>query len=149
VTVSAYTRDWRRPMVSAIAAGLVLAAACRPLTPVPAATDARWKPIASTAGAYRLDLKGAPDREGAFVYLLKVPAGLTVPVHTHNGDLTARVRSGRQIITMRRNDGTSDVHTLRPSDTYRIEAGVRHEEQFPDASVIELRGVGPLRTERP
>ncbi|GAB1343901.1 hypothetical protein [Gemmatimonas sp.] len=70
-------------------------------------------------------------------------------MHTHSGDLTARVRSGHQIITMRRPDGTTEVHTLRPGDAYRIEAGVRHEEQFPDASVIELRGVGPLRTERP
>lgn len=139
----------RRLAGGVMVAGLVLAVACRPLTPVPAATDARWKPIASTAGAYRLDLVGAPDRAGEFVYLLKVPAGLTVPVHTHSGDLTARVRSGHQVITMRRNDGTSDVHTLRPGDQYRIEAGVRHEEQFPEASVIELRGVGPLRTERP
>ena len=131
------------------AAMVLLVAACRQRVVVPPADDIRWKPIASTPGAYRLDVTGAPDRDGVFVYLLKVPAGLAVPGHTHSGDLTALLRNGHQIITMRRADGRTDVHELRPGQRYRIDAGVLHEERFPEASVIELSGRGPLRTERP
>ena len=46
-------------------------------------------PIASTPGAFRLDVRGAPDRDGAFVYLLKLTASTDVPVHRHSVVLRA------------------------------------------------------------
>lgn len=137
----------RHPRV-VLLAFVSLLGACASRAPVPSATDARWKALTSAAGAYRLDLVGAPDRDGDFVYLLKVPAGLAVPPHTHSGALTARVRTGHQVITVIAADGSREVHTLQPGQRYRIAAGAVHEEQFRDATVVELSGRGPLRTER-
>lgn len=128
---------------------MVLVAGCVSRPTVPPAEDPRWQALTSAAGAFRLDVTGAPDRAGDFVYLLKVPAALAVPPHTHNGALTARVRSGLQVITILSADGRREVHTLKPGQSYRIEAGALHEERFPEATITELRGRGPLRTERP
>lgn len=132
--------------------GLLITSAisgCRTILPVPPVTDVRWKPIASTPGAFRLDVRGAPDKAGEFVYLLKVPAGLAVPAHTHSAELTARVREGHQIIDMRSTAGATTRLELRVGQSYRIAANALHEERFPVASVIELRGRGPLTSARP
>jgi hypothetical protein len=139
-----------RVMASLVPALVATVMGCHPArVEVPPPTDGRWKPIASTPGAFRLDVVGAPDRPGDFVYLLKVPAGLAVPGHTHSTDLTARVREGHQIILVRAPTGTSVVHELREGQSYRIAANALHEERFPEASIIELRGRGPLTTARP
>lgn len=117
--------------------------------PIPAASNARWKPIASTPGAFRLDVSGAPDRDGAFVYLLKLSASTDVPVHRHSVALRAKLRSGSQTIVLEPAGLPSRTITLRPGDDFEIPAGVLHRESFTGASIVELSGVGPVKTERP
>lgn len=128
--------------------GSLLACAHRGV-PIPDATDVRWKPIASTPGAFRLDVNGAPDREGAFVYLLKLTASTDVPVHRHSAMLRATLRSGSQIIVLEPVGAPPRTITLRPGDVFEIPSGVLHRESFVGASVVELSGVGPLKTDRP
>ncbi len=117
--------------------------------PIPDATDTRWKPIASTPGAFRLDVRGAPDREGAFVYLLKLSTSTDVPVHRHSVALRAMLRSGSQTIVLEQVGMPSRTITLHPGDVFEIPPGVLHRESFVGASVVELSGIGPVKTERP
>ena len=100
--------------------GSTLACAHRGVT-IPDATDARWKPIASTE----------------------------VPVHRHSAALRARLRSGSQTIVLEPTGAPPRTITLRPGDVFEIPAGVLHRESFVGASVVELSGVGPVKTERP
>lgn len=137
-----------RQLVTYTLLASVLACAHRGV-PIPDATDARWKSIASTPGAFRLDVRGAPDREGAFVYLLKLSVTTDVPVHRHSAVLRATLRRGSQTIVLEESGGPSRTVTLRPGDAFEIPAGVLHGESFVAASIVELTGVGPVKTERP
>ena len=137
-----------RRFVTLAVLGSILACAHRGVA-IPDATDARWKPIASTPGAFRLDVTGAPDREGAFVYLLKLSVSTDVPVHRHSAALRASLRSGSQTIVLEPTAAPPRTITLRPGDVFEIPAGVLHRESFVGASVVELSGVGPVKTDRP
>jgi mannose-6-phosphate isomerase-like protein (cupin superfamily) len=137
-----------RRLATFVLLGSLIACAHRGV-PIPVASDARWKPIASTPGAFRLDVSGAPDRDGAFVYLLKLSASTDVPVHRHSVALRALLRSGSQTIVLVPVGMPSRTITLRPGEAFEIPAGVLHRESFVGASVVELSGIGPVKTERP
>ena len=128
--------------------GSFIACAHRGVT-IPDSTDVRWKPIASTPGAFRLDVRGAPDQEGAFLYLLKLTASTEVPVHRHSVVLRATLRRGAQTIVLEPVGLPARTIVLRPGDVFEIPAGVLHRESFVGASVVALSGVGPVKTERP
>ncbi len=115
---------------------------------IPADTDSRWMPIASTPGAFRLDLSGAPDREGAFSYLLKLTVATEVPAHVHSVALRASLQRGTQVILMGDPAGAVDTVRLQPGGSFPIPPGVVHREAFTAGSVVHLTGVGPVKTER-
>ena len=145
--MSAHIAFMRR-FATLILLGSLSACANRGL-PIPETAAARWKPIASTPGAFRLDVNGAPDRAGAFLYLLKLTASTEVPLHRHSVELRARLRTGAQTIVLEPLGARARTIRLRPGDAFAIPAGVLHRESFTGASVVELSGVGPVKTERP
>jgi quercetin dioxygenase-like cupin family protein len=61
-------------------------------TLVPAA-DVKWSGGAGMDGVKMAVLEGAPDK-GASHFLIKIPAGQTVPLHSHSADHYAYVVSG-------------------------------------------------------
>lgn len=61
-------------------------------TQVPAA-DVKWSDVSGMSGVKMAVLGGAPDK-GASHFLIKIPAGQTVPLHFHNADHYAYVVSG-------------------------------------------------------
>jgi hypothetical protein len=130
---------------------LVLAAmACSASLPeTPAVADPRWVPSQTNPAISRLDLLGSPSDSGQFRYLLRVPEGFSLAMHRHNTDLTAAPRTGEQRVVLQQPDGSTREVVLRPGDRLVIPKDVPHAEAWPVASVVEIWGLGPLRTTTP
>lgn len=140
----------QRSAVGALLAFVVAAMACSASLPeTPAATDPRWVPSQTNPAIARLDLLGAPSDSGQFRYLLRVPEGFTLAMHRHNTDLTAAPRTGEQRVVLQQLDGSTREVVLRPGDRLVIPKDVPHAESWPVLSIVEIWGVGPLRTTTP
>lgn len=147
------SRIIQRAQPAAVGALLVLvvaAMACSASLPdTPGATDPRWVPSQTNPAIARLDLLGAPSESGPFRYLLRVPEGFSLAMHRHNTDLTAAPRTGEQRVVLQQPDGSTREVVLRPGDRLVIPKDVPHAESWPVVSIVEIWGVGPLRTTTP
>ena len=123
---------------------------CRAHAPaVPAVDDPRWVPSTSNPAIARIDLVGTPSAAGEFRYLLRVPEGFSLASHRHNTDLTAVLLRGEQRVVIQQPDGSMREHVLRPGDRLVIPKGVPHAESWREASVVDIRGAGPMLTTTP
>ena len=130
-----------------VTAGMLHAQA--PVDSVPAMADPRWVPSTSNPAIARIDLVGTPSAPGEFRYLLRVPAGFSLATHRHNIDLTAVLLRGEQRVVIEQPDGSTREHVLKPGDRLLIPKGVPHAESWHAASIVDIRGAGPMLTTTP
>jgi hypothetical protein len=93
-------------------------------------------------------ISGVRAEPGPFREYYQTPAGTSSGAHRHTADMHIRVISGRQFILM----GDLENARLQRFDagsTFVIPAGTWHVEWFEEDTLVELFGVGPMRTERP
>lgn len=84
---------------------------------------------------------------GPFKYLFKAQPTAVVPMHRHSIDIRLTVKSGRQFILMGDLENAK-VRVLEAGATFTVPANVWHIEWWETATVVEIEGAGPLRTER-
>ena len=98
-----------------------------------------WRDAATNlpAGTKIAVLEGDPKAAGMFTIRLRIPAGASLPRHTHPRDERVTVLSGRVRIDL-------DVPaTFVGGDFYLTPAGIPHAVTFLEDSVIQITGQGP------
>jgi len=93
-------------------------------------------------------VSGVRADSGAFRELYQTPAGTSSGAHRHTADMWIKVLSGRQFILMGDLEH-AQVQRFDAGTTFVIPAKTWHVEWFEEDTLVELFGVGPMRTERP
>jgi quercetin dioxygenase-like cupin family protein len=127
---------------------LLLVSAIALLAASPAtAKGLKWSaaPAALPAGAQMAVVKGDPGKAGEFTVRIKMPAGYTVPPHSHPTDETVRVLSAGQL-----NYGMGDklvkesAGALTKGYHVTMKAGMNHWVFTTDPVEIQVSGMGPF-----
>ncbi len=109
------------------------------------ATTIMWKagPPSLPKGAQIAVLEGDPNKEGPFVFRVKVPDGYRIPPHTHPKTERVTVISGTFNIGM--GDSFDEKGTkAMPAGTYGYwEAGMKHFVWIKGETVVQFHGMGP------
>ena len=108
------------------------------------AESLKWsQPAAYAAGAELAVVSGDPTKEGFYVVRLRVPAGFHIAPHTHPNDENVTVLSGVfHVGTGEVFDKTAGV-TVAAGGFAHVGKGMTHYAYFPEATVIQLHGMGP------
>ena len=116
--------------------------------PPPAPLDTAWH--ATLTGPIPLIRRviGVRADSGAFRELYQTPAGTSSGAHRHTADMWIKVLSGRQFILMGDLEH-AQVQRFDVGSTFVIPANTWHVEWFEEDTLVEIFGVGPMRTERP
>jgi len=93
-------------------------------------------------------ISGVRADSGAFRELYQTPAGTSSGAHRHTADMWIKVLSGRQFILMGDLEH-AQVQRFDAGSTFVIPAKAWHVEWFEEDTLVEIFGVGPMRTERP
>jgi hypothetical protein len=100
-------------------------------------------PASLPSGAMIAVLEGDPNKEGPFVFRLKVPDGYRVPPHTHPKTERVTVISGTFNIGM---GDKFDAKTTKamPAGTYGYwPTGMKHFVWVKGETVLQFHGMGP------
>lgn len=100
-----------------------------------------WEP--SWPGTQMAVVRGAPFREGEFVFRFRMPAGYWIHPHTHPVDAHIRVVSGAFLAGRGTTLDSAAVRVLVPGDTIVLMHGMPHYEGTRMETVIEVSGTGP------
>jgi hypothetical protein len=93
-------------------------------------------------------ISGVRAEPGPFREYYQTPSGTSSGAHRHTADMHIRVISGSQFILMGDLENAR-VQRFDAGSTFVIPAGTWHVEWFEEDTLVELFGVGPMRTERP
>jgi quercetin dioxygenase-like cupin family protein len=108
-------------------------------------TDIKWQegPPSLPKGAMIAVLEGNPNKEGPFVFRLKIPDGYRLPPHTHPKTERVTVISGTFNIGM--GDKFDEKKTrLMPAGTFgHWPAGMKHFVWAKGETVLQFHGTGP------
>jgi hypothetical protein len=88
------------------------------------------------------------SESGAFRYYYRTPATTSLGAHRHTAAIRIQVLEGRQYILMGADLETARVQHFDAGTAFDIPAGVWHVEWFEEDTLVEISGVGPMRTER-
>lgn len=107
--------------------------------------ETEWKdgPPSLPKGAQIAVLEGDPNKEGPFVFRVKVPDGYRIPPHTHPKTERVTVISGTFNIGM---GDTIDQKATKPmpAGTYgHWAAGMKHFVWIKGETVVQFHGMGP------
>ncbi len=132
-----------------LATALLLAAVpfAAPAMDLVAAPDAvKWGPAppALPPGAQITVLSGDPTKEGPYVLRTRLPAGYTVPPHTHPSDENVTIISGTFHFAMGDKLDKSKGGTLKAGGFFRAEKGMQHYAWATAPTVIQIHGIGPF-----
>lgn len=134
-------------LLAAIAGGAVLTAHAQHAGHDHATMQAdalKWaQPGAYAKGAQLAVVKGDPTKEGAYVVRLKVPAGFRIAAHTHPNDENVTVLSGTFNIGTGDKLDESKVVSVKAGGYSFVAKGMTHYATFPEATEIQLHGMGP------
>jgi quercetin dioxygenase-like cupin family protein len=98
-------------------------------------------------GAMFAVLEGDPDKEGPFVFRVKIPDGYRVPPHTHPKTERVTVISGTFNIGMGDRFDAKATKEM-PAGTYGYwEAGMKHFVWSKGETVVQFHGMGPWSIE--
>jgi mannose-6-phosphate isomerase-like protein (cupin superfamily) len=118
-------------------------------TPGPqAVVDTTWHVAMSGPIPLLRRITGVRAEPGPFREYYQTPAGTSTGAHRHTADMHIHVISGRQFILMGDLENAR-VQRFDAGSTFVIPAGTWHVEWFEEDTLVELFGVGPMRTERP
>lgn len=104
-----------------------------------------WRdgPPSLPKGAQIAVLEGDPNKEGPFVFRVKVPHGYRIPPHTHPKMERITVISGTFNIGMGAKFDEKGLQAM-PAGTYgHWEAGMKHFVWIKGETVIQFHGMGP------
>lgn len=105
----------------------------------------QWKagPPSLPKGAQIAVLEGDPNKEGPFVFRVKVPDGYRIPPHTHPKPERVTVIAGTFHIGMGEKFDT-DAAKPMPAGTYGVwEAGMKHFVWVKGETIVQFHGNGP------
>ena len=91
---------------------------------------------------------GNRSQPGPFLDYYRTPAGTSLGAHRHTADMHVKVVEGVQFILMGDLE-TARVQRFEAGSAFVIPAGVWHVEWFETDTLVEISGLGPMRTERP
>ena len=109
----------------------------------------KWRdgPPSLPPGAKIAVLEGDPNREGPFVFRVKVPDGYRIPPHTHPRPERVTVISGTFHIAMGETFGVSKGQVM-PAGSYGTwPAGMTHFVWVKGETVVQFHGDGPWKIE--
>ncbi len=101
-------------------------------------------PPALPPGAQLTVLSGDPGKNGPYVLRAKLPAGYTVPPHTHPTDENVTVISGVFHFGMGDKLDKSKGQVLKPGGFFRAETGMQHYAWASAPTAIQIHGIGPF-----
>ena len=107
--------------------------------------EIKWQdgPASLPKGAQIAVLEGNPNKEGPFVFRVKVPDGYRIPPHTHPKTERVTVISGTFNIGMGDKFDEKKLK-LMPAGTYGFwEAGMKHFVSIKGETVVQFHGMGP------
>ncbi len=108
------------------------------------ADDLKWsQPAAYAKGAELAVVSGDPTKEGFYVVRLRVPAGFRIAPHTHPNDENVTVLSGTFHVGTGETFDTAKGATVKVGGFAHVGKGMTHYAYFPEATVIQLHGMGP------
>jgi len=108
------------------------------------ADDLKWaQPAAYNPGAELAVVSGDPTKEGFYVVRLRVPAGFQISPHTHPNDENVTVLSGTFHVGTGETFDPSKGTTVKAGGFAHVGKGMIHYAHFPEATVIQLHGMGP------
>jgi len=113
----------------------------------PAALDTTWHAVLTGPIPLLRRISGVRAEAGPFREYYQTPAGTSSGAHRHTADMHIRVLSGRQFILMGDLE-SARVQRFDAGQHFVIPAGVWHVEWFEEDTLVEISGVGPMRTER-
>jgi len=119
-----------------------------PAAPSAAAPDTLWRAVLTGPPALLRRISGVRAEPGPFREYYQTPPGTSSGAHRHTADMHIRVIGGRQFILMGDLE-TARVQHFDAGQSFVIPAGVWHVEWFEEDTLVEISGVGPMRTERP
>lgn len=120
------------------------AASAMDITPAPAAVKWGAGPPALPPGAQLAVISGDPGKAGPYVLRAKLPAGYTVPPHTHPTDENVTVLSGTFHIAMGDKLDKTKGDTVAAGGFFRAEKGMQHYAWASSPTVIQIHGIGPF-----
>jgi quercetin dioxygenase-like cupin family protein len=138
---------------SAMVSGAVLAAECvmppKPTAMVMNATqsqDVKWGPAPPMLppGAQMAVMSGDPAAKGFVSVRASVPAGYTVPPHTHPTDEHVTVLSGSMAFGMGDKMDPAMESAVGPGGYFVAQAQMHHYARATEASVIQIDMEGPF-----
>lgn len=92
------------------------------------------------SGAQIAILHGNPMEEGTFVVRLKMPAGYTIPLHTHSKAEAVTIISGSLEST-----GHDQTSLLKAGDFVYFPAGMQHKVTMgSEETIVQINGQGPF-----
>jgi quercetin dioxygenase-like cupin family protein len=104
-----------------------------------------WKngPPSLPKGAQIAVLEGDPNKEGLFVFRVKVPDGYRIPPHTHPKTERVTVLSGTFHIGMGDRFDEAEMKIM-PAGTYgHWPAGMKHFVRVTGETIVQFHGMGP------
>jgi hypothetical protein len=116
------------------------AAICRP-------DGLKWQegPLSLPPGAKMAVLEGDPNKEGPFVFRVKVPDGYRIPPHTHPKPERVTILCGTFHIGMGEKFDPSKGQEM-PAGTYGTwPAGMKHFVWVKGETVVQFHGEGPWK----
>ena len=107
--------------------------------------EIEWGPAPAVLppGAEAAVLFGDPSKEGLFVLRLKLPAGYSVPPHTHPVDEVVTVISGTFSMGMGETADKSSAQPLPAGSFFALPPGTAHYVFIGEATVVQISTVGP------
>jgi len=116
--------------------------------PSAAGPDTLWRAVITGPPSLIRRISGVRAEPGPFREYFQSPPASGTGAHRHTADMHIRVISGRQYILMGDLDSARVQH-FDAGQSFVIPAGMWHVEWFEEDTLVEISGVGPMRTERP
>jgi quercetin dioxygenase-like cupin family protein len=140
---------------------LALLAACTAKPPVTTAPQAASKPIqlapgdilykpappTMPAGVLLAVLEGDPRAPGLFSVRMKVPAGFTLPPHTHPSDERVTVIEGAVAVGFGDTIDREKVRSFEAGSYYLNPPGVPHYVLSEQGATLQITGMGPWQVD--
>jgi len=135
----------RKTILSALLlAAAPLAAAAMDVTADPSAIKWGPGPAALPPGAQFAVISGDPGANGPYVIRARLPAGYTVPPHTHLTDENVTVISGTFRFAMGATLDKSKGDAVKAGGFFRAEQGMQHYAWADEPAEIQVHGIGPF-----
>lgn len=94
-----------------------------------------------------ITLSGDRVKEGLYTVRQKIPAGYSGLPHFHTTDYHVTVLKGKVYLGYGEKIDTTGIKPLEAGSFFVIPAGKIHYEWFKEETLLQVHGVGPVKTE--